>query len=201
MPIGQIIKATDEHATEKIQTKIDDLLFTKSKMKQINKHYREYKNLDDCEEIDTEEISLAIAKNLELFKKPFPQSDFMKLTSTITSYRKRLNDLNDLKAHNGIKRVQLIEIIYNGFICQFGADSMQKTPFQVVANYNCLRIQFVFLEKLSKEISSLMFSYGFKYSPTQKLWQRQLTKAGLEKTNELLEKLTGKLIDSCKNNQ
>lgn len=213
MPIGQIIKATDEHADEKLQAKINELLLTKSKMKQINKHYREYKNLDDCEEIDTEELSLTIAKNLELFKKPFPQCDFIKLTSAITSYRKRLNDLNELKftsdlkpttilkAHTGAETNQTIEILEKGYLSLIWAINEHQTLFEAIVNRKNFRIQIFFDGPVKKELSKLMFSYGFKYSPTQKLWQRQLTKAGLEKTNELLEKLTGKLTDSCKNNQ
>ena len=203
MPIGKIIKATDANAAEKLQAKIDNLLFIKTKMKQINKHYREYGNLDECEEIDTEEISLAIAKNLELFKKPFPQCDFINLTSAITSYRKRLNELNDLKAESvlkartGAETNQTIETIKKGYLSLIWAINEHQTLFKAIINRKDFRIQIFFDGPVKKELSKLMFSYGFKYSPSKKLWQRQLTSAGLEKTNELLEELT----DFNKNNQ
>lgn len=180
MPIRQIIKVTDVNAAEKLQSKIDELLFTNSKMKQINKHYKQFGNLDECEDIDIEEISLRVAENLQRFKKPFPECDFVKIMSAITYNRNRL------KALNREKMLQPIEILEKGFLCLNLAINEHQTLFEAVINRKDFRIQIIFDGPVKKELSKLMFSHGFKYSPSKKLWQRQLTENGLTTTKQLL---------------
>ena len=50
---------------------------------------------------------------------------------------------------------------------------------KLIKNYSENRIQFIFNEKPSEEVRTLLKHWGFRWSPSNSAWQRQLNNAGL----------------------
>jgi len=50
---------------------------------------------------------------------------------------------------------------------------------KLIKNYSENRIQFLFNEKPSEEVRNLLKHWGFRWSPSNAAWQRQLNNAGL----------------------
>lgn len=66
--------------------------------------------------------------------------------------------------------------------------SWQYSWGKVLYNYEADRIQLLTNEKNSEQIA-LFKRHGFKWAPSQKAWQRQLTVNGKYSTKLLIEKL------------
>ena len=64
-----------------------------------------------------------------------------------------------------------------------------STLFKIVENAEIMRLQVIFDGKPNAEARQIMKSNGFRWSPSNSAWQRQLTNNGIYSTKRLLEKL------------
>jgi len=55
----------------------------------------------------------------------------------------------------------------------------ESDSYKLIKNYAENRIQFIFNEKPSEEVRTLLKHWGFRWSPSNAAWQRQLNNAGL----------------------
>jgi len=55
----------------------------------------------------------------------------------------------------------------------------ESDSYKLIKNYSENRIQFIFNEKPSEEVRNLLKHWGFRWSPSNAAWQRQLNNAGL----------------------
>lgn len=70
-----------------------------------------------------------------------------------------------------------------------GSSEREYKTFKVVENTEAMRYQIIFDGKPDADIRSLLKSNGFKWSPSNGAWQRQLTGNGKWALNRVVEKL------------
>ena len=66
---------------------------------------------------------------------------------------------------------------------------MKIDGLEIVEDATDMRIRIIFDEIPNEQIRTLLKSYGFKWSPKNSAWQRQLTTNGIYSTKRFLEKL------------
>lgn len=100
----------------------------------------------------------------------FPSYALQNSNARIKQYKKRIEVLEQKQANST------------------GENSEFEFPAgKVVLNFQADRVQILYNEKPAYEIISTLKSNGFRWSPSNKAWQRQLTEAGKYAT----EKITG----------
>jgi len=62
----------------------------------------------------------------------------------------------------------------------------ETDSYKLVKNFSENRIQFLFNEKPSEEVRNLLKHWGFRWSPSNSAWQRQLNNAGLYAAKRIL---------------
>jgi hypothetical protein len=61
----------------------------------------------------------------------------------------------------------------------------------LVENTDAARIQLVFQSKPEEKVRALLKSHGFRWSPIEGAWQRQLNNAGIYAANQVIAKMEG----------
>ena len=85
----------------------------------------------------------------------YPSFSLQNNLANIKRVEARLKKLKSVKA-DGTKEVE----------CEF---------FKVVENTDLMRLQLIFYDKPSEEVRKVLKSHAFRWSPSNKSWQRQLT--------------------------
>lgn len=134
---------------------------------EANAYYRKHKTLDGCPGItekDREWLTRpgVFAKGdgspLALYGVPFPSYDLQRDTADIRSYAARLEEYDRLQAQR---------------------DADTDTEFdggRIVRNVEQNRLQIIFDGKPDEETRAALKSNGFRWSPRNQAWQRQLTR-------------------------
>lgn len=172
------IKASDSAAIEKLEKKIQLLTESQEKMKSVNAYYRKHKTLDGCTELDSETIEQlkdSMASSWRPSPAPFESYTLSNNNANIRRYKSRLESLKRAKEKETTESTATNE---NGSeICK------------VVENTENMRIQLIFDGKPSDEVRAILKNHGFRWAPSQKAWQRQLTENGKYMTKKVLEEL------------
>ena len=149
------ISADDPNAIEKLEAKLAALQKSQETMKAVNAYYRKHKTLDGCPDLKPEQIE-RLKENLSqsIYEKPFPSYSLSNNNAEIRRLKQRIESL---KYHQ--------EIDYPGWEFEGG---------KVVANKEANRLQVLFDEKPDADIRSELKSNGFRWSPKENAWQRQL---------------------------
>lgn len=92
---------------------------------------------------------------------------------------------NNAKIKSTEKRIKQLKAAQTHQTESFVVDRLCELIFNVEEN----RVQFIFDGKPSAEIRQLLKSSAFRWSPTQKAWQRQLTNNARYSANQLVKKL------------
>ena len=149
------ILSSDADAIERLQDKIADLEAEKELMKAINAYYRKNKTMEGFEtEIPSRlmrHITFRINNNLAEFG--------LFDTSNTNAEIKRLKDR--------LEKLQTIK--------EAGTTEKEYEGFTVIENTELMRLQILFDSIPSEDTRSLLKSNGFKWSPKNQAWQRQLT--------------------------
>lgn len=175
---NKTIYSDDALAIEKIENKIADLKEHHQKMKDINAYYRKNNTLKGCEllsnytDAQIEQLDKDILNSW--YKKPYAGFELTNNNANIKRLEERVASLKKLK-ERAEKPSEEKYITVDGLKVEEDATDM--------------RIRLLFEDIPSAEERELLKSWGFRWSPYNKAWQRQLTSNGIRAVREVLEKL------------
>ena len=162
------IDFADPHARELLQRRVDDAKANHQRMKDANSWYRKHGTLEGCPGLTDKEkewltrpgvFSVGRGTPLELYRKPFPAFDLQNSNAAIKRYQDRLD------AYNAQQNRTTAPTDFEGG--------------QIVRNVELDRLQIIFDEKPDEETRAKLKANGFRWSPRNQAWQRQLTKTRL----------------------
>lgn len=152
------ISADDPQAVEKLQSKLAGLEKSQETMKAVNAYYRKHKTLDGCPHLSPEQIEklkASMERGYHLEGKPYPTWALSNNSAEIRRVKSRIQDLSQKKT-----------VGYVGWEFEGG---------KVEANTEANRLQIFFDEKPDEAARAELKSNGFRWSPKEGAWQRQLT--------------------------
>ena len=155
---SDIIKSDDKDAVEKLQEKLDSLQKRQEQMKAVNAYYRKYKTLDGCPDLspeDIERLKQAMKADWHYQDKPYLSFELSNNNQNIHATKARLERLKAAKEKE--------------------TTDYDTEHFKVVENTEMMRLQLFFDGKPDVEIREIVKRNGFKWSPKNECWQRQLT--------------------------
>lgn len=154
----QPILSSDEKVVEMLQEKLDGLVDLQNKMKAANTYWRKNKALDGCPDLTEAEI----AERKEIMEQrwrvgmaPYGQYELTNNNAKINNTRARLEKLKELKER--------------------GTKENENEFFKVVENTDLMRLQLFFEGKPDELTRAVVKRHGFRWSPKNGCWQRQLT--------------------------
>lgn len=151
------ISADDPNAASKLEAKLAKLEAAQEAMKKVNAYYRKHKTLDGCPHLTPEGIEnlkAEMASSWHYEKKPFQS---WQLSNNGQEMRRIRDRIQALARHQ--------EAAYVGW------DFVGGT---VVINRSANRLQILFDGKPDPDIRAELKEHGFRWSPREGAWQRQL---------------------------
>jgi len=151
---SNIIKSDDDDAIDKLKDKLSALKQNHEAMKNANAYYRKNKTLDGFDGL-SEELKSEVMEQIKKYSwitQPFGLSNSLQ---NIKSVEERIKTLEKTK--------------------QQGNKETENDFFKVKEDTELMRLQLFFDGKPSEQIRSILKSNGYKWSPTNMAWQRQLT--------------------------
>ncbi len=155
----QPIKSGDSNAIEKLTAKIEQLEKEHRLHLEANRYYKKngtLKGFDGLEEKEAAEIEDFIKRN-----PVFPPFFVKNETANIRRYKERLENLTKEKEAGTAEQTE--------------TDTENNGLFTVVENKEIMRLQILFDGIPPEAARDILKSNGFKWSPKNKAWQRQLT--------------------------
>lgn len=154
------IQAGDHDALERLESKAKRLEERHEAMKRANVYYRKHGTLEGFEGIDNAEAE-RVSAEMERFgmRQPFPSWELSNNLATIKRTCKRIEEIKREKEAPSSDR----EAEINGEACR------------VVENSGIMRLQLVFDGKPEVDTRAKLKAAGFRWSPKNGAWQRQLT--------------------------
>lgn len=167
---GETISSDDPLAKEKLQAKLECLEERQEFMKQANTIARKEKR-----------------------DKPYPSFALTNNNATIKATKDRIEGLSKAEQKKGVISSETQEILYfaKDVIAQKKIDSGElvinkhkpelwrqnssPTGVRIIQNTDINRLQIEFDDKPDEEMRSKLKANGFKWAPSQGVWQRQLT--------------------------
>lgn len=165
----EIIKSDDKNAIEKLEKKIANMEELQEKMKAVNAFYRKNKTLDGCDILTPETIEklkYEMKNSWRQQPKPFETYELSNNRQNIRAAKARLERLKNIKENTPEEETEIQ--IHN-------QDTDTKDICRVVENTELMRLQLLFDGKPDEEVRSVLKSNGFRWSPKNSAWQRQLT--------------------------
>lgn len=171
----EIIKSGDENAVEKLEKKLAGLKENQEKMKAANKALR----MKDTEKGDAalRELGYTHAQ-IEELRKP----DFCGRVG-FPSYALTNNNQNIHRVENRLKALKAAKEQEN--------TESENEYFRAVENTDIMRLQLFFDEKPDSVTRDILKKNGFRWSPKNSCWQRQLTDNARYAMNKVLKSLEG----------
>ena len=152
----QVIRSGDPDALETLKEKLESLINEKESMKRINAYYRKNGTLKGYPEPFTKEQQRHIDFVFSHGMEKFGIFDTSNINQQIRSVKQRIERLEKEKSQGNV------ETESNG-------------SFKVIENIDIMRLQIIFDGKPPEEARDLLKSHGFRWSPKNGAWQRQLT--------------------------
>lgn len=170
------IYSNDELVIEKLQDRIAELEENQQMMKDVNAYYKKNGNLNECD-ILPQDIKRKVLINMQFHtwdNKPFASYELTNNNADIRRNKERLEQVQKLKARaeqNNENKYQKVDGV------------------EVVEDANDMRIRLIFEEIPDIKTRELLKHNGFKWSPKNSAWQRQLTANGIWSTKQVLKQL------------
>ena len=171
------ISSDDNDAVLKIETKIKELKDYQETMKLINKAYRAFKkDASKLDSFDLSEETKTMVRNwtpaYAFEKAPCQGYEMSNNNANIKRYEQRLEQLRqrDTMQEANDETFQTVE----GEVKKINEDN---------------RVKLFFSGKPSASTRSILKSNGFKFAPSTKAWQRQLTTNGIRAAKEVIQQL------------
>lgn len=167
---SNIIKSSDSDAIDKLKAKIEKAEAEQAKMKEVNAYFRKHKTLKGYNNGEYDNFELD-----DFYGVPYPP--FMLQN-------------NNAKIRNTKARLKQLEAAKN-------APQSEKTEneykfFTVKENTEIMRLQLFFDGKPDADVRNVVKKNGFRWSPNNGCWQRQLTanaKSALKRIVSELEEI------------
>lgn len=157
------IRSDDENALDKLHNKLAGLEAAQEKMRKVNAYYRKHKSLEGCPELSVEDAE-RITKALEgdpIDNQPYPRWALTNNGANIRRIKSRIEELEQ-EAARAEEKPKDIE-----------GDGYTLRENSVIG-----RIQFIFEGKPDADTRALLKSWGFRWAPSEKAWQRMLNGNG-----------------------
>ena len=151
------ISADDRDAQTKLEAKLDGLMQSQETMKAVNAYYRKHKTLDGCPDLSQDTINklkVTMSRHYREGAPPFPSWQLSNNNAEIRRIQKRIEEVKSKSD-------------FAGWEFEGG---------RAEANESNNRLQLFFDEKPTDEQRQQLKHNGFKWSPKESAWQRQLTK-------------------------
>lgn len=170
---SELIKSSDEDCIERLEYKLETLKALQEKMKAVNAALRK----KDIEE-----------GNLDLMELGYTEDDIKKIRTPDFAgrigYPAYMLQNNNQEIHRVEERINsLKEIKENGIIEEETENYTYREDSEI------MRIQFIFEDKPDEETRNILKNNGFKWAPSQRAWQRQLTSNGKHAARRVKEAL------------
>lgn len=154
-----LIKSSDDDAIERMEHKVKELTDLQVEMKAANAWYRKHGTMAGYQGLTSEEAERQDAEikgGYSWEQQPYPS---YLLTNNNAKLKNAINRLARLKTEKAKPT----------------RETKQNEHFTVVENTELMRLQLIFPDKPNEEIRTALKSHGYKWSPTNNAWQRQLT--------------------------
>ena len=172
----KVIKAGDADAVEQLQKKLEKAEALQNAMKAANAYYRKHKTLRGYKDYTDEKAAqLDEAIKSSLHGVPFAPYELTNNNAKIRNTKARLAQLERLK--NAAESAEASKGVV-------GTDL-----FKVVENAEIMRLQLIFDGKPEPEVREVLKKNGFKWSPKNTAWQRQLTDNAKRALRRVIEEL------------
>lgn len=176
---NEIIKAGDADAIEQLQAKLEKAEKAQARMKETNAYYRKHKTLKGFNGISDEKAAkLDETIKGSMYGVPFAPYELTNNNATIRNTKARIAQLERLK--NDAKKA-----------AEQPKGEYHTELFEVVENAEIMRLQLIFDGKPDADTRTLLKKHGFRWSPSNAAWQRQLTDNAKYSLKRLIEELQG----------
>lgn len=176
----EVIHSDDEDALILLQEKLSHLEMQQEFMKVVNAYWRKHKTLEGCPEL-TPEQAVGIRDKMRRFgsldDKPFPSYIITNNAANIRRVRERIEVLAKEKSRDNQET------------------ALEELGITVRENVDLMRIQLFLAEKPLVEVRQLLKHRGFKWSPNNGCWQRQLTNNARYAWRQLVKELREVKLD------
>lgn len=178
------VKSDDPEVLDFLRAKLAGLEEAHALMVSANAYYRKNKTLEGFEDIPADTMAwitrpgvyLPGGRNgdgspLAFYGKPFPTYELTNSNANIKRVKQRIETLEAVKASKPIEEE------HDGYTYRENAEAM--------------RVQFHFDGKPDDETRALLKRNGFRWAPSQGVWQRQLNDNGKYAAHRVMEALDG----------
>lgn len=174
-----IIKSGDADALEQLRNKLAKAEALQAEMKATNAYYRKNKTLKGYKDY-TDERAAEFDKEI---KESFDGVPFASYTLTN----------NNAKIRNTKARIKQLERLKEAAetATEQPKDEYKTDLFEVVENADIMRLQLRFSSKPDADTRAILKQNGFRWSPSNGVWQRQLTENAKFALKRVIEKLKG----------
>lgn len=169
----QPIKSNDPEVLEALTAKLNALQAMQDHMKQVNAYYHKNKTFDGAPNVSPAEIA-EIQRVWDVFPPyrnatPYPPYALSNNNANIKRLQQRITSLQ------AVKESTHEDEEHDGYTYHEDAEQM--------------RVQLIFDSKPDDETRELLKRYGFRWSPRNNAWQRQLTANGKRAARQLMKEL------------
>lgn len=174
-----IIKSSDSDAIEQLTAKLEKAEKLQKEMKAANAYYRKHKTLKGYKDYtDEEAAALDKAISESWHSVPFAPYQLTNNNAKIKNTKARIAELERLKNEAETAAEQ-------------PKNKYNTELFEVVENAEIMRLQLIFDGKPDAETREVLKKNGFKWSPSNTAWQRQLTENAKRATKRVIKELEG----------
>ena len=168
-----VIKSSDSDAIEQLQAKLEVAEKLQVEMKECNAYYRKHKTLKGYKDY-TDEKAEKLDRIIKgsLYDVPFPPYELTNNNAKIKNIKSRIAQLEKTKSKPTSEN-----------------DELSTDLFKVVENTEIMRLQLIFDGKPDEDVRSTLKKHGFRWSPKNNAWQRQLTENAKYSVKQLIKEL------------
>lgn len=176
---NEIIKSGDADALEQLQAKLEKAEALQAEMKAVNAYYRKHKTLKGYKDYTDEKAAeLDEAIKGSLYGVPFAPYELTNNNAKIKNTKARIARLERLK-NEAEAATEQPQSEYNTEL------------FEVVENAEIMRLQLIFNGKPDEATRAVLKKHGFRWSPSNTAWQRQLTDNAKYAVKRIIAELQG----------
>ena len=181
-----IIKSGEADAIEQLRNKLAKAEALQTEMKATNAYYRKHKTMKGYKNYSDKKAEMLDNAIKESFDSvPFASYTLTNNNGKIRNTRKRISELERLKE----TATEQTNETYNTDL------------FEIIENADIMRLQLRFDGKPDADTRTVLKQNGFRWSPSNGVWQRQLTDNAKFALERVIEELKVRQKNDCKRNQ